>query len=65
MPVGCYFFPCVGNIHFDTFHGMVFIFGRSIGQMNVQKFDAAIFDISLFVEFMRLSVHKICQYWYI
>jgi hypothetical protein len=35
----CNFFRCIGNIHFDTFYGMVFIFGKSVRQINAQKFD--------------------------
>jgi hypothetical protein len=42
------FFRRLGNIHFDTFNGMVFIFGRSVRQMNAQKFDAVIFAFSNF-----------------
>jgi hypothetical protein len=48
--------PYIRNIHLLTSHPNILKIGVHIHRVNPQKFDVAIFDISIFVDFMRLNV---------
>ena len=61
----CNFFRNIRYIHLETVHGIVLRFCRSVQYMFAQTFCVAIFDISLFVDFMRLNVCPSSQNWHI